>query len=75
MNNETIVAALEAFTRWGDDDKRKVIRQLSDHAIQNALWWLTQTKHGKRFMRENAVEKPPVVSPREWTREEANHRH
>lgn len=45
MTNEDIVAALEAFARWGVDDKVKVVRALSNAAVDNIADWLHQNRH------------------------------
>jgi hypothetical protein len=50
MNNNDIVNAIEAFNSCGQDDKHKIITQLSHEAVQNMMWWLTQHPQGKRFM-------------------------
>lgn len=68
MTNEDIIKAIEAFRGWGDEDKKKVIKSLTDSAIQNMMWWLSQTSHGKYFMDKNAPVKEEYISQDEWDR-------
>lgn len=52
MTNENIVAALEAFVGWGVDDKIKVVRALSDAAVDNVYDWLHQNLHFQERMQQ-----------------------
>lgn len=73
MTNEDIAGAIEAFQKWGNDDKIKIVSSLSDMAVQNMMWWLSQSRSGKRFVNDRLKNAEPYFSQYEYDMTKPTH--